>query len=278
MSTTDLGFIHRFIPATAPGKPPLLLLHGTGGDENDLLPLAARIAPGAAHAVAARQGARARHAALLPPERRRRSGTSTISSARTAELADFLQRARAAYGIGEADRARLFQRRQHRLVAAARASRRRSAGAILMRAMLPFDPRPLPDLDRHSGPDARRPARRADPAAAGRACSPRCSARPAPTSTYEVLEAGHGLTEEDLTLAAEWLATRLDRPRLWQSKRHERQATSRRAISCDAGPAAAVRRLHGHEDHACLAGARHRRNAGHRTTSPTATACCTAAR
>jgi len=30
---TDLGFIHRFIPATQPGKPPLLLLHGTGGDE-----------------------------------------------------------------------------------------------------------------------------------------------------------------------------------------------------------------------------------------------------
>jgi predicted esterase len=45
---TDLGFIHRFIPATQPGKPPLLLLHGTGGNENDLLPLGAQLSPGAA--------------------------------------------------------------------------------------------------------------------------------------------------------------------------------------------------------------------------------------
>ena len=45
---TDLGFIHRFIPATQPGVPPLLLLHGTGGDENDLLPLGAQLSPGAA--------------------------------------------------------------------------------------------------------------------------------------------------------------------------------------------------------------------------------------
>jgi phospholipase/carboxylesterase len=32
-------FIHRFEPATNAGSPPLLLLHGTGGDENDLLEL-----------------------------------------------------------------------------------------------------------------------------------------------------------------------------------------------------------------------------------------------
>ena len=45
--TDDLGFIHRFIPAADNNQPTLLLLHGTGGDENDLLPLAQRIAPGA---------------------------------------------------------------------------------------------------------------------------------------------------------------------------------------------------------------------------------------
>ena len=39
--TTTLPFIHRFEPAEAPGKPPILLLHGTGGDENDLLGLGA---------------------------------------------------------------------------------------------------------------------------------------------------------------------------------------------------------------------------------------------
>ena len=48
MTTTTLSFIHRFEPATGPGRPPLLLLHGTGGDENDLLPLGRALAPGAA--------------------------------------------------------------------------------------------------------------------------------------------------------------------------------------------------------------------------------------
>lgn len=38
---------HLFIPGTDPLAPTLLLLHGTGGTENDLVPLAGRIAPGA---------------------------------------------------------------------------------------------------------------------------------------------------------------------------------------------------------------------------------------
>src|SRR5215468_7675085 len=42
MDTT--GFIHRFEKGRA-NERPLLLLHGTGGDENDLLPLARMIAP-----------------------------------------------------------------------------------------------------------------------------------------------------------------------------------------------------------------------------------------
>src|ERR671918_718606 len=47
MTATDLGFGHRFIPG-APDKPVLLLLHGTGGDESDLLPLGEALLPGAA--------------------------------------------------------------------------------------------------------------------------------------------------------------------------------------------------------------------------------------
>jgi predicted esterase len=48
MSPADpiAGFVHRFVPGR-PGDPTLLLLHGTGGDENDLLPLGPMVMPGA---------------------------------------------------------------------------------------------------------------------------------------------------------------------------------------------------------------------------------------
>jgi phospholipase/carboxylesterase len=47
--TEELGFIHRYLPSPDPGsRDTLLLLHGTGGDENDLVSLGQRIAPGAA--------------------------------------------------------------------------------------------------------------------------------------------------------------------------------------------------------------------------------------
>ena len=48
--TSDLGFIHKFVPAQLGSSHPvtLLLLHGTGGNENDLLPLGNELWPGAA--------------------------------------------------------------------------------------------------------------------------------------------------------------------------------------------------------------------------------------
>lgn len=44
----DLGFIHRFIPAEDQSAGTLLVLHGTGGNENDLVGIGQAIAPGAA--------------------------------------------------------------------------------------------------------------------------------------------------------------------------------------------------------------------------------------
>ncbi|MDB6169089.1 MAG: phospholipase/carboxylesterase [Verrucomicrobia bacterium] len=43
-----LSYPHVFERATDPAAPPLVLLHGTGGDENDLVPLGRRISPGSA--------------------------------------------------------------------------------------------------------------------------------------------------------------------------------------------------------------------------------------
>ncbi|MBP6507296.1 MAG: alpha/beta hydrolase [Opitutaceae bacterium] len=44
----NFTYHHLFEPATDPKAPPLLLLHGTGGDEHDLVPLARRLSPGSA--------------------------------------------------------------------------------------------------------------------------------------------------------------------------------------------------------------------------------------
>ena len=47
--SADLGFIHRFVPAESPASgDTLVVLHGTGGDENDLISIGQAIAPGAA--------------------------------------------------------------------------------------------------------------------------------------------------------------------------------------------------------------------------------------
>ena len=43
----NLGLQHRFEPGASLASPTLLLLHGTGGDENDLLGVGRSIAPGA---------------------------------------------------------------------------------------------------------------------------------------------------------------------------------------------------------------------------------------
>jgi phospholipase/carboxylesterase len=46
--TEPLGYVHEWVPASQTDAPTLLLLHGTGADERDLLPLGRMLAPGAA--------------------------------------------------------------------------------------------------------------------------------------------------------------------------------------------------------------------------------------
>jgi phospholipase/carboxylesterase len=48
-SPSEIGFIHQFISAsTRPDQITLLLLHGTGGNEQDLIPLGQELYPRAA--------------------------------------------------------------------------------------------------------------------------------------------------------------------------------------------------------------------------------------
>jgi phospholipase/carboxylesterase len=199
----DLGFIHRFIPAADASRPPLLLLHGTGADENDLIPLGEMLSPGSA--LLSPRGKVVEDGAMLRFFRRNEDGVWDRADfvARTAELADFAARARGAYDLappivlGFSNGANIgwgLMRYDPSLI----------AGALLMRASLPFDPRPLPDLTGFpvlllSGKDdplvpADRPPYFA--ALLGEAGA---------DVTLELLPAGHALTQQDLVFAHAWL-------------------------------------------------------------------------
>jgi phospholipase/carboxylesterase len=198
----DLGFIHRYIPATDSSRPPLLLLHGTGADEADLIPLGEMLMPGAA---------------LLSPRGKvsedglnrffRRSDHGVWDradlKARTEELARFLSLARQTYrlqrpvALGFSNGANIGWSLMLRDPDAL-------AGALLMRPSLPFDPRPFPDLQGFpvlllSGKD--------DPLVPPEQPSYFAAllGEAGANVTLEMLPAGHALTQQDLIFANDWL-------------------------------------------------------------------------
>src|ERR1700749_3326502 len=95
---SSLGFTHRFEPATGAGAPPFLLLHGTGGDENDLLQVGKAVAPGAA--LLSPRGKVLEHGM---PRFFRRLAEGVFDEddvrRRAEELADFIGKARSHYGL-----------------------------------------------------------------------------------------------------------------------------------------------------------------------------------
>ena len=146
--TTPSKFVHSFIPASKQGLPTLLLLHGTGGDETDLLQLGTQLAPGAA---------------LLSPRgkvlengmprffRRLAQGVFDLEDLRfrTDELAGFVSSTPAKYNfaprrvvaVGFSNGANIAASMlllHHSLL----------AGAILLRPGIPFIPERVPDLTR----------------------------------------------------------------------------------------------------------------------------------
>jgi phospholipase/carboxylesterase len=198
-----LSYVHRFVPATAPALPPLLLLHGTGGDEDDLIPLGHEVAPGAA---------------LLSPRgdvlegsaprffRRLREGVFDEDDLRLRAnaLADFVGAARQAYGI--APPVALGYSNGANIAAAMMLLRPEAlAGALLMRAMAPFAAPPKPDLAGRavlilSGLD--------DPIVSAESAAGLADALTAAGARVEraTLLAGHGLTREDLARAKAFYA------------------------------------------------------------------------
>jgi phospholipase/carboxylesterase len=203
MTETSLGFAHRFVPAAAPGRPPLLLLHGTGGDENDLLPLGRTLLPGAA--LLSPRGAVLENGM---PRFFRRLAEGVFDEAdlrrRAADLAGFVAEARRAYGLA-APVALGFSNGANIAAALLLLHPEVLAGAVLLRAMVPLRETPPVDL---TGRPVLMLSGAADPivpAANAAMLAERLRADGAAV-THETLPVGHGLSQADVTRTGAWLA------------------------------------------------------------------------
>lgn len=139
-------FVHRFEPAREAGRPVLLALHGTGGDERDLLPLAQAVDPGAA--VLSPRGKVLENGM---PRFFRRLAEGVFDQEdlrfRTRELADFLGEAAHRYGFDAARVVALGYSNGANIAASLLlAGAWRFSGAILLRPMVPFEPDAPPSL------------------------------------------------------------------------------------------------------------------------------------
>jgi phospholipase/carboxylesterase len=204
VSDPGLGFVHRFQPGARPGAPSLLLLHGTGGSENDLVTLGEALAPGAA---------------LLSPRgkvlengmprffRRLAEGIFDLEDLRfrARELADFVAAARKTYDLGDSPPVAVGYSNGANIAAAMMLLYPGSlGGALLLRPMVPLVPDPLPVLD---GVPVLIAAGEHDPIVP--ASQPQELAELLRKAGAEVTlhrsSAAHGLTREDLEVGERWM-------------------------------------------------------------------------
>lgn len=200
---TELSHIHRFEPATEPGRPPLLLLHGTGGDESDLIPLGRTISPGSA---------------LLSPRGKvlengmprffRRFAEGVLDEEdvrrRAHELADFIAEARKAYGI-EPPLALGFSNGANIAAALLLLRPEALAGGVLLRAMLPLSDPPQVDL---AGKRVLVLSGQMDPMIPAESAARLGTFLGEAGAEVEArsLPIGHGLSQTDVQLAQDWIA------------------------------------------------------------------------
>jgi phospholipase/carboxylesterase len=204
--TDDLGFVHRFLPSEdAASRDTLLTLHGTGGDENDLISLGQTIAPGAAilsprgnvlENGAPRFFKRLAEGVFDPQEVR----------SRAEELAGFVQAATTRYAL---DPERIFVLGYSNGANAGSTVMlirpRLIKGAILLRPMLVYEPEDSADL---SASSIFISAGRMDPIVPTRSVERLAelfqSARAKVTLKWQMV--GHNLVPSEVSEAAAWLA------------------------------------------------------------------------
>jgi predicted esterase/catechol 2,3-dioxygenase-like lactoylglutathione lyase family enzyme len=150
VSGDALGFIHRYLPPSAGAEPAgsttLLLLHGTGGDEDNLVSLGRSLLPGA--------GLLSPRGKLLErgmPRFFRRLAEGVFDqedlARRTDELADFVEAAATTYNLRRGGIIAVgFSNGAN--IAASMLLRRPGVlrGAVLLSPMVPFEPSTVPDL------------------------------------------------------------------------------------------------------------------------------------
>jgi len=201
MTQDILSLIHQFEPG-APAARPLLLLHGTGGNEHDLLPLGRIVAPGAA--LLSPRGAVSENGM---PRFFRRLAEGVFDEAdlrrRTADLATFVGAARDRYGI-EAPLALGFSNGANIAAALLMLHPEVLAGAVLIRPMVPLAEPPDADL---AGKPVLMLSGAMDPIVpaenAGRLARQLEVAGAA--VEHRVVPVGHGLSQADVSLAADWV-------------------------------------------------------------------------
>jgi phospholipase/carboxylesterase len=201
---SDPGFKHVFRAAADPAAPTLLLLHGTGGNEHDLIPLADNIAPGAA--VLSPRG-KVLEGHMPRFFRRLAEGVFDLDDlrVRTRELADFVEASAVQYGF---DATRVvavgFSNGANIAASLLLLTPGVLSGAILLRAMVPIVPDSLPSLN---GTRILMSNGRADPLipAAQAEVLADLFRRSGADVILEWQPGGHNLTKRDVELAAQWL-------------------------------------------------------------------------